>query len=107
MSYTVKDTLGILTATVALAPVLFAPGYLAGWAFNLFDFRQRRPVLRLILGVPLTIAISPILVYLLARFLAYGSSTARARSAACGYWHETPARWFIPKFRDTRGLGLA
>ena len=81
MSYTVKDTLGILTATVALAPVLFAPGYLAGWAFHLFDFRQRRPVLRLILGVPLTIAISPIVVYLLARFLPaglwifYGAST--------------------------------
>ena len=69
MSYSVKDTLGILTAAVALAPVLFAPGYALGWTLNLFELRQRRPVLRLIAGVPLTIAITPIVVYLLARFL--------------------------------------
>ncbi len=68
MNYSVKDTLGILTAAVALAPVLFAPGYTLGWTLNLFELRQRRPVLRLIAGVPLTIAITPIIVYLLARF---------------------------------------
>jgi len=51
---------------------MFAPGYVAGWALDLFEFRQRRPILRLILAVPLTIAICPMLSYLLARFLEPG-----------------------------------
>lgn len=70
MNFTLVDTLGILKACFALAPILFAPGYLAGWSFNLFGFRQRRPVLQLALAVPLSIAISPIVSYLVARFLA-------------------------------------
>jgi len=68
-NYTVIDTLGILRTCLALFPFVFAPGYVAGWALDLFEFRQRRPILRLILAVPLTIAICPMLSYLLARFL--------------------------------------
>jgi hypothetical protein len=55
------DTLGILKACLALLPFMFAPGYAAGWALNLFEFRQRRPVLRLILAAPLSVAICPML----------------------------------------------
>ena len=51
---------------------MFAPGYVLGWALDLFEFRQRRPILRLILAVPLTIAICPMLSYLLARSLEPG-----------------------------------
>lgn len=69
---TVIDTLGILKACLALFPFVFAPGYVAGWALDLFEFRHRRPILRLILAVPLTIAICPMLSYLLARFLEPG-----------------------------------
>ncbi len=68
-NFTLADTLGILKACLALLPFVFAPGYAAGWALGLFEFRQRRPILRLILAVPLTIAICPMLSYLLARFL--------------------------------------
>ncbi len=71
-NFTVADTLGILKACLALLPFMFAPGYVAGWALDLFEFRQRRPVLRLILAVPLTIAICPMLSYLLARFFERG-----------------------------------
>ena len=71
-NFTVVDTLGILKACLALLPFMFAPGYAAGWALDLFEFRQRRPILRLILAVPLTIAICPMLSYLLARFLEPG-----------------------------------
>jgi len=66
---TVVDTLGTLKACLALLPFMLAPGYVAGWALDLFEFRQRRPILRLILAVPLSIAICPMLSYLLARFL--------------------------------------
>ncbi len=68
-NFTVADTLGTLKACLALLPFMFAPGYVAGWALDLFEFRQRRPILRLILAVPLSIAICPMLSYLLARFL--------------------------------------
>jgi hypothetical protein len=71
-NFTVADTLGILKACFALLPFAIAPGYVAGWALDLFEFRRRRPILRLILAVPLTIAICPMLSYLLARFLEPG-----------------------------------
>ena len=71
-NFTIVDTLGILTACIALAPLMFAPGYVIGWALDLFEFRHRRPVLRCVLAVPLTIAICPMLTYLLARFLTPG-----------------------------------
>ena len=71
-NFTVVDTLGILKAFLALLPFMIAPGYVAGWALNLFEFRQRRPILRLILAAPLSIAICPMLSYLLARFLEPG-----------------------------------
>ena len=70
--FTVVDTLGTLKACLALLPFMFAPGYVAGWALDLFGFRQRRPILRLILAIPLSIAICPMLSYLLARFLEPG-----------------------------------
>lgn len=71
-NFTLTDTLGILKACFALLPFMVAPGYVAGWALDLFEFRQRRPVLRLILALPLTIAICPMLSYLLARFFEPG-----------------------------------
>jgi len=54
------------------SPIHVRPGYVAGWALDLFEFRQRRPILRLILAVPLSIAICPMLSYLLARFVEPG-----------------------------------
>jgi hypothetical protein len=71
-NFTIVDTLGSLEACVALAPVMFAPGYVIGWALNLFEIRHRRPLLRLVLAVPLTIGICPMLSYLLARFFEPG-----------------------------------
>jgi len=72
-SFTLVDTLGTLKACLALLPFMFAPGYVAGWALNLFEFRQRRPILRLILAVPLSIAICPMLSYVLGRFFEPGN----------------------------------
>jgi hypothetical protein len=67
--YTLTDTLGTLKAIVALLPFMFAPGYVAGWALNLFDFRKRRLILRSALSVALSIAICPMLSYLLGRYI--------------------------------------
>jgi hypothetical protein len=71
-NFTVADTLGTIKACLAFLPFVFAPGYVAGWALDLFGFRQRRPILRMTLAVPLSIAICPMLSYLFARFLEPG-----------------------------------
>lgn len=71
-NFTVADTLGTLAACLALLPFMIAPGYVAGWTLNLFEFRQHRQILRLIVSAPLSIAICPMLSYLLARFFQPG-----------------------------------
>jgi hypothetical protein len=71
-NFTVLDAVGTLKACLVLLPFALAPGYVAGWALDLFEFRRRRLILRLILAIPLSIAICPMLSYLLARFLEPG-----------------------------------
>jgi len=71
-NFTLVDTLGTLKACVALAPLMVAPGYVIGWTLNLFEFRQRRLILRFIIALPLSTAICPMLSYLLARFVPAG-----------------------------------
>lgn len=69
---TVTDTLGILKASLALLPFMLAPGYIIGYALDLFEFRRRRAILRLVVALPLSIALCPMLSYLLARFFETG-----------------------------------
>jgi len=71
-NFTTADELGTIKACLALLPFMFAPGYVAGWALDLFDFRKRRLILRMALAIPLSIAICPMLSYVLARFLEPG-----------------------------------
>src|SRR5271166_2399470 len=71
-NFTMADALGTIKACLALLPFMFAPGYVAGWALDLFDFRKRRLILRMALAIPLSIAICPMLSYVLARFLEPG-----------------------------------
>ena len=68
-NFTLADALGTLKACFALLPFMLAPGYVFGWLLNLFEFRRRRLILRLILALPLSIAICPMLSYVIARFL--------------------------------------
>ncbi len=71
-NFTVVDALGTLKTCLALLPFMVTPGYVAGWALDLFEFRQRRPILKLIVSVPLSIAICPMLSYLWTRFFEPG-----------------------------------
>lgn len=48
---------------------LIVPGYVLGYLLNLVDFRTQSPLLRLLLSLPLSIALTPVLVYLLGREL--------------------------------------
>src|SRR5581483_3665342 len=67
---------------VCLYPLfVFSPGYVAAWLADLFGFRRRTLAFQIALSIPLSIAISPVVIYLAGRF---GSMTAVwALYAAC------------------------
>jgi hypothetical protein len=111
-NFTVVDSVGTLKACLALLPFMFAPGYVAGWALDLFEFRQRRPILRLSLAVPLSIAICPMLSYLLARFLEPGLwAFYIVVFAACVLLLAKEARqaklWSVSKYTFSRYIWVA
>ena len=66
-NFTVVDVLGTIKASLLLGLFLFVPGYVIGWATNVFLFRQRRTVTQLALSTPLGVAVVPIVVYLAGR----------------------------------------
>ena len=67
-NFTAIDILGTVEASLFLGLFLFVPGYVIGWATNVFLFRQRRVVTRLALSTPLAVAVMPIVVYLAGRY---------------------------------------
>ena len=69
MNFTWQDVIGT-SAGVALFPlVLLFPGYVCGWVFDLFEFKQRLLPARLAISVLLSVAISPIFFYLISSLL--------------------------------------
>jgi hypothetical protein len=64
-NFTSQDILGTSIAFSLFPLVIVFPGYVAGWSFNLFEFRARLLPARFIISLLLSIAISPILYYLL------------------------------------------
>lgn len=68
-NYTLQDVLGTMLAVMVFPVVFVVPGYSAGWLFDLFNFKQRRPLTRFLTGILLSFAISPILFFLIFRFL--------------------------------------
>jgi hypothetical protein len=67
-NYTVQDVLGILWAAPFFIPVLLAPGYLVGLAWNVLGFRARGASERILLSLTLSCAISPFVINILCRF---------------------------------------
>lgn len=64
LNFTLQDILGATLAFCLFPLVVVFPGYVCGWAFNLFDFRRRQPIVRLGIGLILSFAVSPITFYL-------------------------------------------
>jgi hypothetical protein len=63
-----EDLLGSLLAVCLLPLFLWIPGYALGWIFDLFEFRRRTTAFRVTVSLPLSIAVCPIVTYLLGRF---------------------------------------
>jgi hypothetical protein len=67
--FMVSDLAGTSLAAALFTLVLFTPGYVLAWALDWFGFRRRSLPARAALAIPLSIAISPILAYLLEHYL--------------------------------------
>ena len=63
-NFTFQDILGVLLAFSLFPLVIVFPGYVFGWAFDLFEFRARLLPARFAIALILSVAISPILYYL-------------------------------------------
>lgn len=71
INYTLKDILSALLGFLIFPCVLIAPGYVTGWLLDLFDFKQRRFVVRLGIGLVLSFAVSPIILQLTSSLLSF------------------------------------
>ena len=67
-NFTLHDIFGAVLASAFFALVYIAPGYVTGWLLDLFDFRQRTSAARFVIAIVLSVAISPILLFLIYHF---------------------------------------
>ena len=102
------DLYGSLKAICIFPLFLFIPGYVMAWLLDLFEFRRRTAAFRITLSVPLSIALCPILTYLLARFAGMTAVCVFYSAAAAAFlvllafaWKRKGARRLVPA-----GLGV-
>ena len=67
-NFMLEDLAGSLRAIYLLPLFLLIPGYTIGWLCDIFEFRRRTGVFRIAASIPLSIAVCPIVTYLLGRF---------------------------------------
>ena len=63
-NYTVQDIFSLLLAILLFSTVLVFPGYVIGWAANLFSFRQRTFFAQYVIAMALSNALIPVLLFL-------------------------------------------
>jgi len=74
MNFTLQDILGAAVAFCLFPLVIVFPGYVVGWGLDLFDFKQRKSIVRLGIGLVLSFAVSPIVLHLTSSLLSYNFS---------------------------------
>ena len=68
INFTIQDFLGSILALLLFPFVMLIPGYVFGWALNLFEFKSRTRLIRYLIGVVLSNAVLPITAFLIYRF---------------------------------------
>ncbi len=68
LNFTLQDIIGTLLGFSLFPLVLFFPGYVFGWVFDLFEFRARLLHARFAISLLLSVAICPIFYYLVASY---------------------------------------
>jgi hypothetical protein len=100
--YTISDLIGGFCAVLLFAPLLLSPGYVIGWVFDCFGFRALAGPWRFLAGIPLSIALCPILTYWLGSMFSwpgvwgfYALLFVAWIALLAGAWgHEGPRSWF-------------
>ncbi|MCJ7434422.1 MAG: hypothetical protein MUO77_13120, partial [Anaerolineales bacterium] len=69
LNFTLQDILSATLAFFLFPIVIVFPGYVTGWALDLFDFRLRQPIVKLGIGLVLSFAITPIVLDLTSSLL--------------------------------------
>lgn len=101
-NYSIADLVGGLSAVFLFIPVLMAPGYVVGWAFNCFGFRTLTAPWRFQASIPLSVAVCPILTYWLGSLLSWMAVWVFYSLLLCvwlallagAFGHEKPGGWF-------------
>ncbi len=65
MNFPSHDIVGTCLAFMIFPSLLVFPGYVISWALNLFDFKRRHELTKHIIAMIVSLAVVPILVYLL------------------------------------------
>ncbi|MFN8412656.1 MAG: hypothetical protein U0Z26_09740 [Anaerolineales bacterium] len=65
LNFALQDVLSAGIGFLLFPLVIVIPGYLIGWVFNLFEFRTQLFLMRFIISVLLSMAISPVFYYLI------------------------------------------
>jgi hypothetical protein len=68
MNFTIADILLSGWAFVLFAVFLIPPGYVLGWGLDLAGFRKQEAGVRFLLSLPFSIALLPVIVYLIGRY---------------------------------------
>ena len=62
-NFTITDLIGSLCGVLLFVPLLTSPGYTAAWFSNALGFRNMSFPWRVLISIPLSLALSPILTY--------------------------------------------
>ncbi|MGA7194467.1 MAG: hypothetical protein WBW94_12630 [Anaerolineales bacterium] len=68
INFTLQDIFGSLLACLFFSLIFVAPGYITGWLLDLFDFKRRSAAARFVISIVLSMAICPILLFLVYHF---------------------------------------
>src|SRR5688572_6570448 len=64
LNYTIQDIFSLVLAILLFSAVLVFPGYVMGWALNLFSFRQRTFYAQYVIAMALSNALIPAILFL-------------------------------------------
>src|SRR6185503_21048266 len=85
MNFTLQDIIGATQAFCLFPLVIVFPGYVSGWALDLFNFRQRQPIVRLGIGLVLSFVVSPIILDLTSSLISLKFSLLIISGFAMGF----------------------
>ena len=95
-NFTLQDVAGSAVAVVVFALALYVPGYVLGYAANLFGFRKMSFCERSLWAIAFSFAVTPIAGYLAGRYAGF--------NAACGLLLGIALVWLVLLWRDRHQL---